>query len=346
MGSTAESWSRRWLRRAITLPGYAVLCLLSVALLPLFELIAVLADRLRGGPAVLTRCIAFFVFYLCCEVVGVFCAFGAWLLHLLSLGRQRRRYLEWNFALECWWARTLLAGAKWIFAMHVEAEHAEVASRGPLLLFIRHASVGDTLLPAVLVSNTFGIRLRYVLKRELLWDPCLDIVGNRLPNYFARRGSGDSEREVRAVQQLSENLGPADGVLIYPEGTRFTPAKQAKVIDRLARSLTPDLLAQVKGFRHVLPPRLGGVLGLIDRNPNADVVFCAHSGFEGAGTFHDLLKGTLVNAAIRVHFWRVAASEIPTAHDARVRWLFDQWQRVDEWVEEVTRLSNREQPSS
>jgi 1-acyl-sn-glycerol-3-phosphate acyltransferase len=61
----------------------------------------------------------------------------------------------------------------------------------------------------------------------------LDIVGNRLANCFVRRNSGDSDREIAAVQRLMEDLGPNDGVLIYPEGTRFTEAKRRRILDHL-----------------------------------------------------------------------------------------------------------------
>ena len=60
---------------------------------------------------------------------------------------------------------------------------------GPVVLMMRHASLVDTLLPTVLVLRRHRIRLRYVLKRELLWDPALDLAGNVLPNYFLDRAS-------------------------------------------------------------------------------------------------------------------------------------------------------------
>ena len=104
-----------------------------------------------------------------------------------QLAVDRTRYLTWNFRVQCWWARTLFAGAERLFGMRLDVEGLDQLGTGPILLFMRHASVGDTVLPAVLVSSCQGIRLRYVMKRELLWDPCLDIVGNRLPNYFVRR---------------------------------------------------------------------------------------------------------------------------------------------------------------
>jgi 1-acyl-sn-glycerol-3-phosphate acyltransferase len=86
----------------------------------------------------------------------------------------------------------------------------------------------DTMLPAHLVANPTGFRLRYVLKKELLADPTLDIGGNRLPNYFINRGAGDSAKETEAVRRLASDLGSNDGVLIYPEGTRYSEEKRLR----------------------------------------------------------------------------------------------------------------------
>ena len=61
---------------------------------------------------------------------------------------------------------------------------------GPVIVMIRHASILDNLLPSVFVAWPHKVRLRYLLKRELLSDPGLDIGGKRLPNYFVRRGTG------------------------------------------------------------------------------------------------------------------------------------------------------------
>ena len=48
----------------------------------------------------------------------------------------------------------------------------------------------------MIVAREARIRLRYVLKHELRWDPCLDIVGWRLPNAFVRRGAQDTAGDV------------------------------------------------------------------------------------------------------------------------------------------------------
>lgn len=56
-------------------------------------------------------------------------------------------------------------------AYQLEVEGVNALQPGPLVVLMRHASLADTLLPAVVIAS-HGIRLRYVLKRELLWDPC------------------------------------------------------------------------------------------------------------------------------------------------------------------------------
>jgi 1-acyl-sn-glycerol-3-phosphate acyltransferase len=320
-------------RRLVTIPLYFVLLGAALALLPLALPAALLSDWVRRTPLAATRTVLFFVWYLAFECVGLAAAFGVWLWKcVLRPGEERWR--EANVRLKCAWARGLLAGARLLFGMRVEVEDEPVHIEGPLLLFMRHASTADTILTSVLLTHRHGIDFRHVIKRELLWDPCLDVVGNRLPNYFVDRSSTDSPREIAGVQALARDLGPRDGVLIYPEGTRFTPEKQARILERLEARGDADLLARARALTCVLPPRLGGPLGLLDAAPEADVLFCAHVGFEGIQSFHQFLRGGLVNRTIQVVYWRVPAAEVPRDRDARIDWLFDWWGRIDRWVHE------------
>jgi 1-acyl-sn-glycerol-3-phosphate acyltransferase len=320
---------QRWGRRAITVPLYLVLFFLALAVLPVALLATAAIDALRGSRWALSRCILFFAFYLGCEVVGIAVAAALW---LGGLATPRGRYLDWNFRVECWWARTLFAGAERIFGMRLNVKGLDDLGSGPILLLMRHASIGDTVLPAVLVSSRCGFRLRYVMKHELLWDPCLDIVGNRLPNYFVRRGWGDAAQEIAAVGRLAEDLGPGEGVFMCPEGTRFTPERQRRALDRIRQSGNADLAARAERLRHVLPPRLGGTMALLEPEIGADAVFGAHWGFDGIRSFSDFLGGGLIDRTIEVEFWRVPAERIPKDRDAQIDWLYDHWSRVDEWV--------------
>ena len=72
------------------------------------------------------------------------------------------------------------------------------------------------------------------MKRELLWDPCLDIVGQRTRNAFVRRGSDARDKEIALLRQLATAVTERDGVLLFPEGTRFSPAKRERALAHLA----------------------------------------------------------------------------------------------------------------
>jgi 1-acyl-sn-glycerol-3-phosphate acyltransferase len=333
---TPEPLVVRWRRRAITIPGYAAIAVSSVGLLPLTLSLALLTDLALRNRFALTRAVAMLAWYFAMETVGLAAAGVLWLL-APWLGP---RFDDANFRLQCWWARALFGGACRLFAMRIDVEGADVLLPGPILLLMRHASVADTLLPAVLVSSRTGLRLRYVMKRELLWDPCLDVVGQRLPNAFVRRGTRDAA-QTDAVRRLAEDLGPDDGVQLYPEGTRWTPERRRAVIDRLARSADPKLLELAQALQWLLPPRLGGVLALLEAAPRADVVFAVHTGFEGVRTLPDVWKGTLVGSRIRVRFERIPAAEIPTDREARIEWILAHWARLDTWLEAQALLSSR-----
>jgi 1-acyl-sn-glycerol-3-phosphate acyltransferase len=317
-----------WTRRVLTIPGCVLIWLVLLAGFPLLLIAGAIIDLALGGVWVLTRCVLFFPFYFSCEVFGIIASFFLWLASGVWMGASRERFLDWNFALQRRWANALCRGGLRIFRIRIDVEGADELRDGPVIVFLRHTSVADTLLPAVFIANPNGLKLRYVLKHELLLDPCLDIVGNRLPNAFVRRNSGDSFR----VLELMENLGPRDGVIIYPEGTRFTEGKREALIEQLERKGETYLCEKARLLKNVLPPRLGGALNLLDHNDAADVVFCAHFGFDGVVDLRDFLRGSLVGVVVTVRFWRVPFAAIPATREARQEWLFDNWMRVDEWV--------------
>lgn len=326
----------RWARRAVTLPLYGALLLLAVALLPVWLGLGLLIDPLVSAPGrrlvfPRPRMMGFFLVYLGLEVAGVVVAGALWLRH--AARRDPAAFLADNAALQRWWTDRLFRGARATLGFRVELEAgADAAARGPFLLFVRHSSTADTILAAALVANPHRVLLRYVLKRELLWDPCLDIVGQRLPNAFVDRSGSRREAELAAVARLAEGLDAHSAALIYPEGTRFSPAKLAAADARLRER--PELAAWAGRFRNVLPPRLGGPSALLDAAPGVDVVILEHQGFEAAASFADLWRGELAGRVVRARLRRIPAAEIPRAPEERARWLLDTWATVEDWVAE------------
>lgn len=317
-----------WARRVLTIAGCVLIWLVLLTSFPILLIAGAIVDLAQGSVWIITRCVVFFTYYFSCEVLGIIASFFIWLARGVGMSASHERFLDWNFALQRWWANALCRGAQRIFSIRIEVEGTDELSNGPVIVFLRHASVADTLLPAVFIANPNGLKLRYVLKHELLWDPCLDIVGNRLPNSFVRRNSGDSYRML----ELMKDLGPRDGVIIYPEGTRFSETRRELIIQQLERKGETYLCERARILKNVLPPRLGGPLNLLERNDAADVVFCAHFGFDGVVDLRDFLRGSLVGRTVKVRFWRVPFAAVPTSREARKDWLFENWTRVDEWV--------------
>lgn len=333
----------RWGRRLVSLPAWTLAFALLLATSPLLFAIAGIDDLLRRRLDVpRMRCVAFFLLYLGAEAVGVVSAFVNWLRSGMPLGEPTRELVARDAALQRAWTSTLFHGACAIFGMKTHFEGAECAKRGPFLLFVRHASKIDTVLSAVAVANPNGILLRYVLKHELLWDPCLDVVGNVLPNTFVRRGKDSARDELAAVRALGKNLGPADGVLIYPEGTCFEPHKYAASIAKLREKASPALVERAERMRHVLPPRLGGPLALMDEAPHLDIVICAHTGLEAAIDFTSILRGDLVGQTIDVRIERFPAASVPDDEEGRAIFLYERWLEVDAWIDATREKRARE----
>ncbi len=337
MVKRARKHDRSWLgtmgRRAVTVPSYMLLAALCLITAPLWLVTTVLLDMAssKRGLFPRTRAGGFIALYLCCEVLGIIAAACIGALSLGGLLWGHTRYRRANAALQRWWTSALFRGGTSLFGMTTVVENAQVASRGPFLLFVRHSSTADTVLAAALVANPHRLLLRYVIKRELLWDPCLDIVGGRLPNAFIDRNADRKDSDVAAMMQLATKLDERSAVLIYPEGTRFSKAKQQRAIASLRDSGETALAEIATTFRNVLPPRRRGALALLEAAPDVDVVFLEHTGFEGATTLGSFLDGKLVGRTLRVRLRRFEARSIPT--EARDTWLFERWREMDDWID-------------
>jgi 1-acyl-sn-glycerol-3-phosphate acyltransferase len=308
----------------LTIPVFLLLTVAVTAALPVLLIVALLLSALSGFRGAVPT-LLFVVGYLWCETIGIVSAAWLWIRH-----RDRRRFIDGNYRLQFWWANALKVLAERLFRLTFEVHGENALEGGPAFVMPRHASIADTVIPMVFYAIPRNVRLRYVLKRELLFDPCLDIVGNRLPNYFVDRGGEDSERARQGVAALIGTLGPEEGALIYPEGTRASDAKRESLRRRYADNV--EMTTQLDRWPSLLPPRLGGTLALLDGNPGRDLLLCAHTGFEGSSHFSNLINGSWMGAHIRIRFWRVPYADIPATRDDRVQFLFSQWDRMQREV--------------
>jgi hypothetical protein len=114
-------------------------------------------------------------------------------------------------------------------------------------------------------------------------------------------------------------------------------------VQRLRDAGRDELAARAEALRHLLPPRPGGALALLAAAPRADVVFVGHTGLEQFASLRAIHRSVPFGDPVRVWLWRVPHDRIPTGEDDRLRWLYDQWQRLDASID--TRLASATTPT-
>ena len=310
-------------RRILAISGLFFFAGVATLSSPLWLVGLAALGLLRRRRFISLRISAFVLVYSWMEVLGVVAMTAAW-----ALGQSSNQ--RFHYKVQRIWANTLFRAMRALLRLRFEVEGAEILEDGPFLVLMRHSSIADTILPAALLSATHGFRLRYVLKKELRIDPCLDIAGGRLPNHFVDRKQVD-ENELQAIAALTHSLAPKEAVLIYPEGTRFTQSTRQRVLAELKETGSARLPV-AEGLQHTLLPKVRGVAALRQAAPELDVVIFAHHGFEGFATLASMLSGELVGGTVHVRFWRRASG---TLGPDIASWLDEEWRRVDAYVASI-----------
>ncbi len=332
-----ETVSKRFGRRVVTIPSTMIALWIVAFSFPALVLVALATDLLaphpnprpkgEGGTFSTTRLAVAALCFLAVENLGLVLLFWTWLS--TSAGSPNRS--SRTFAIQRLYTGWHLRWVSWVFSLTFVIKGAELVLPGPLLVFVRHASLVDVLIPGAFIANVHKFELRYVLKRELLFEPCLDLAGHWIPNHFVERGGKNTEAELGAIAALKTDIGTNEGVIIYPEGTRFSRRKREAAIGKLEG----ELKARAEKLRHLLPIRAGGAMTLLAATPKADVLFVGHHGLEGLTKLADIWRGSLVGRTITVQFWREKAEHVPEGEEARLAWVNEQWQLVDDWLEEL-----------
>ncbi len=315
------------LRRLVTVTATFLLFAIVTLLLPMLLVAGLALDVFRSlfksRPAMATRIVTFVWIYLTGEVWAIVALGG-----VVFLGAKRS--VTATYRLQELWAQWNYQALRVVFSIKFIEAGSASAHPTPIIVLARHASLIDSLIPALFITAKHGVLLRYVLKKELLWDPALDIAGNRLPNHFVDRSPSDLDRELTAIAELGRSMQPDEGIVIFPEGTRFSERKLERAIQR-TRNKSGRVAEITREFQSVLPPRPAGTLALLE-SALGDVVVIAHTGLEGFARLVDVWDGGLVGREVRIQIWRVRREEIPVETRDQVEWLYSVWSQVDDWI--------------
>lgn len=326
-----EPFASRWKRRSRTIPLMLTVTVLGVVASPVILAAVATADlATRRFRLPTVRTAVFLLQYAINDSVEIVAAPVYWLMagfgSTLDQPKSRRRHerlQQWSLDVMARRAEKLLG-----LRLDIHPDLSVVLRPGPVIVLCRHVNLIDASLPTLLCQR-LGMQTRGMIMAELLADPGFDLIYGRTGSVFIPREHGPEA--LAMVARLSEGVDSNTAIVVFPEGRLFRPERLERARTRLAEE-NPERAIRLAPLRHVLPPRPGGVLALLDAIPEADVVFIVHTGLEHFGSFGELARAVPLDDQIHVDGWRVPEAEIPADDVARIRWLDEQWLRVDRHV--------------
>lgn len=325
-------------RRPLTITLWLVMSSLCLVLSPLILATGALASALlrRPQPMVMARLM---IGYFARELAVLVACGGLWLASGLGWRLRSRPLRRAHYRLLHWFCGGMTARIRELLDITVapaptpDAERALQRSR-PLLFFSRHAGPGDTVLITDLLMTRYDRLPSLVFKEALTIDPCIDLLGHRLPH--AVLDTADPADCEARITEASAELSPRGVLVLFPEGGNLTAQRREASIAKLWRKGRRRDAAAGERMEHVMPPHPAGALAALRGNPQADVIFSAHTGL-GLGAFPgQLWRWIPLHSTLSTRMWLVPAADRPATADpdAQVRWLYDWWARIDAWVAE------------
>lgn len=219
-----------------------------------------------------------------------------------------------------WWGRWIFSAVRILLRMDVdvrlEGERALLHER-PGILIANHQSTLDIVAMAY-VMHLLGVRnVRWVLKEKLRRRSLMiGWMAERIGCAFVTRQ--DPARDLDAIRRCAVVMREdCASVILFPEGTRFSPRKRTDA------------------YRNLLPPKTTGFRMFRDAFPNAAVVSVTihwspplgADGKTGRTIFHGAdFYGKTLHMDIRIAG--------PDEVRADPMWLAREWERKDRWIAE------------
>jgi len=205
-----------------------------------------------------------------------------------------------------------------------------------------HQSWVDILVLQRLLNRRIPL-LKFFIKQQLIWVPVMGLAWWALEFPFMRRHSEEylkKHPEMRGKDQETTRKACEKYALIptsvmnFLEGTRFTPAKQAK---------------QQSPYQHLLKPKAGGMALALDAMGDKfqailDVTIVYP---DGPVAFSDFLKGKLKRVIVRVrtlpvpqHLLQGDYAQDPAFREAFSQWVQQLWREKDAQISALLDAAN------
>lgn len=322
-------------RRVLVAPAVVLVCVAVVVASPLVLVAAVVLDLVvRGRGFGLTRLVAFGLVYVAAEAAMIVAFFVLWIGSGFGLALRAPWMRSAHFAVIRWWLHLLSVAARGLLGLRIVLSDPPEPRPGPLLVFGRHAGIGNSLMMVRQLMLKHDRIPRVVMLELLAWDPVIDVVAHRLDGVFISHEPKRREQQLQSITELASGMGDRDAFILYPEGKDFTEPVRTRAISRLRDKGHVEHAERAEAMERVLPPRHRGPLAAILAAPEADIVLVAHTALESLGTLRDLHRRLPLTRPVLARLWRIPAAEVPRERDALIAWLFDWWERIDAWIVE------------
>ena len=157
--------------------------------------------------------------------------------------------------------------------------------------------------------------------------------------------TSDREECVARIGELTAALGSRGTLLLFPEGGNFTTERRRSALRHLWRKGEHRSAERAESMPNVMPPQPGGALAALGARPNTDVVFAAHTGLGLAAYPRQFWRDMPIGQTLHTRLWLVRSGDVPATDDERVSWLYDWWERIDDWIDaEVAEPAGRVTP--
>ncbi|OQV17189.1 1-acyl-sn-glycerol-3-phosphate acyltransferase gamma [Hypsibius exemplaris] len=174
-------------------------------------------------------------------------------------------------------------------------------------------------------------------KRSLSFVPIIGWIWRMAEIIFLDRNwQKDRSCIVNQVAEISQYFNPV-WILLFPEGTRFTPTKHKESVEfAKMRGVTP--------LEHLLIPRTKGfvlsIQAIKESGYKIRAIYDTTIAFDtgpgtNAPTFRNVLKGLPVKA--QLHVTRIPMEEVPTEETACEAWLHNLFAKKDRLLDEFQR---------
>ncbi len=323
-------------RRPVTITLTLSLALGVLVLSPLLLALAALARALgHEKPLIAVRVV---LAYCAHEVGALAAAAGLWLAAGAGRFTARPALQRRHWRLLQWYVHGIAESALSALDIDIrEQSPPEVAARladpAPVIVLSRHAGPGDTVFLIDRLLTSYDRRPSVVLRQAVALDPVIDLLTTRLPQGVIDKTNRDASEAL--IERLAGELRPGGALLLYPEGGNFTAERRHSALASLRRKGRHRAAATAERLDHLLPPRPTGVLAALRGNPEATVLFVAHTGLGIAAYPRQIYREMPIGGTLRFRLWRVERDEIPADEDGQVEWLNAWWQRIDDWIEDV-----------